>query len=163
MVRHAFCDGACSGNPGPGGIGVVVAELPTKEVIEEITEGYRLTTNNRMELAAFIKALHVVVDDKENRYKVHSDSLYVVDAINKGYLDRWRRLGWRCADRALKNKDLWVLVHHLWVIASKQKATITYLSGEDKWMRQADELAKGGIYNPANIDSGYECIREGGK
>lgn len=96
-----FTDGAAQGNPGPGGYGVV---LKFKDAVKELSEGFRLTTNNRMELLAVIKGLESL---KTNAHAVtiYSDSKYVVDAIEKGWL--W---GWEKKDFAKKaNPDLWRL------------------------------------------------------
>ena len=96
-------DGACIGNPGRGGYGVV---LQFGEQRKELSGGYRLTTNNRMELMGPIKALQTL----EQSYIVilYSDSRYVVDAIEKGWVERWRAKGWmrNKKDRAV-NPDLW--------------------------------------------------------
>jgi ribonuclease HI len=96
-----FTDGAAQGNPGPGGYGVV---MKFKDAVKELSEGFRLTTNNRMELLAVIKGLESL---KTNTHTVtiYSDSKYVVDAIEKGWL--W---GWEKKNFAKKaNPDLWKL------------------------------------------------------
>lgn len=101
-----WADGACSGNPGPGGFGVVV-EGP--EGNEEWSKGFRNTTNNRMELRGAIEALERV--PKGAQAVMHTDSRYVVDAIEKRWLDGWRKRGWRKSDGGeVKNVDLWVLL-----------------------------------------------------
>jgi ribonuclease HI len=99
----AYTDGACSGNPGPGGFGVVLLWNGHRR---EIARGYRRTTNNRMELLAVIAALEALKGP--SRVELWSDSQYVVHAIEKGWARRWRANGWRKADksRAL-NVDLW--------------------------------------------------------
>ena len=118
-------DGACSGNPGPGGFGAVI-ELPNgDEVI--VTGGDPQTTNNRMELAAVIEALALLKDcDVEaDLVTVRSDSKYVVDAFNQGWLANWQKNGWRtAAKKPVLNQDLWQRmleaaagydVHWVWV------------------------------------------------
>ena len=96
-------DGACLGNPGPGGYGVV---LRYGEVRRELSGGYRLTTNNRMELMAVIKALEAL--NRPCQVILHSDSRYVVDAIEKGWAKKWQANGWRRNKRELAlNPDLW--------------------------------------------------------
>ena len=98
-----YTDGACSGNPGSGGYGAVMLYNGARK---ELSEGYRLTTNNRMELLAVIKALEAL---KERcRINLYSDSKYVVDAVTKGWAKKWQANGWKKADksRAL-NTDLW--------------------------------------------------------
>ena len=96
-------DGACLGNPGPGGYGVV---LRYGESRRELSGGYRLTTNNRMELMAVIKALAAL--NRPCQVVLHSDSRYVVDAMEKGWAKKWQANGWRRNKRELAvNPDLW--------------------------------------------------------
>ena len=96
-------DGACLGNPGPGGYGVV---LRYGDARRELSGGYRRTTNNRMELMAVIKALAVLKEPCQ--VVLHSDSRYVVDAMEKGWAKKWQANGWRRNKRELAvNPDLW--------------------------------------------------------
>ena len=98
-----WADGACSGNPGPGGFGAIVVG-PDGE--EEISRGYKNTTNNRMELRGAIEALESVPSGASAL--LHTDSRYVVDAIEKRWVDGWMKRGWRKADGGeVKNVDLW--------------------------------------------------------
>ncbi len=98
-----FTDGACSGNPGAGGWGVV---LRYKGVDKELSGGEPETTNNRMELTAVIRALQALKEPCEVR--LTSDSKYVIDAIEKGWVYGWKKNGWRKADKQpAKNVDLW--------------------------------------------------------
>ena len=102
-VWRLWADGACSGNPGPGGFGAIV-EGP--DGAEEISRGYRNTTNNRMEMRGAIEALLRVPVGAKAILK--TDSRYVVDAIEKKWVDGWKRRGWRKADGGeVKNVDLW--------------------------------------------------------
>ena len=97
-----FTDGACRGNPGPGGW---AALLRTGGKEREISGGEKLTTNNRMELTAAIRALEAL--KKPCRIALHTDSQYVRDGITK-WIHGWRRNGWRTADRKpVKNAELW--------------------------------------------------------
>ena len=98
-----YTDGACSGNPGPGGFGAV---LQSGENRNELSGGFRSTTNNRMELLAVIAGLETL--RKPCGVTVFSDSRYIVDAVNKGWAVRWRANGWRRnkKDKAV-NPDLW--------------------------------------------------------
>ena len=98
-----YTDGACRGNPGPGGYGVV---LLSGDHRMELSGGYRRTTNNRMELLAVIQGLAAL---KERcRVRVHSDSKYVVDALAKEWAVKWRKNGWmRNKQDAAINPDLW--------------------------------------------------------
>lgn len=98
-VIYLYTDGAASGNPGPGGYGIV---LTCGDARKEISGGFALTTNNRMELLAVIKGLEAI--KWENAVvEVFSDSTYVVKAINEGWLDNWVKKGWK----KVKNPDLW--------------------------------------------------------
>jgi ribonuclease HI len=97
-----FTDGACSGNPGPGGWGAI---LRTGKVEKEIFGGERDTTNNRMELTAVIEALRALKRPVEAR--VHTDSQYVQKGISE-WIHGWKRRGWKTADKQpVKNVDLW--------------------------------------------------------
>ena len=95
-----YTDGSSLGNPGPGGFGCV---LLAGSYRKEISEGYRLTTNNRMELLAVIKGLEAIKWENAEVH-VYSDSSYVVNAINKGWLENWQRKGFA----KVKNPDLWM-------------------------------------------------------
>lgn len=94
-----FTDGAAKGNPGPGGYGAV---LKFGQHRKELSEGFRLTTNNRMELLAVIRALQEL-KSTEFPVQIYSDSKYVIDAIEKGWLWSWQKKGFK--DK--KNPDLW--------------------------------------------------------
>jgi ribonuclease HI len=96
-------DGACKGNPGPGAFGAVLVFGKHRK---EISGGYQLTTNNRMELRAAIAALKLLSEPCE--VEIHSDSRYLVDAISKKWIDGWKRRAWMKADgQPVKNADLW--------------------------------------------------------
>ena len=99
-----YTDGACSGNPGPGGFGVV---LLYGEHRKELCGGYRRTTNNRMELLAVIKGLEALKG--KCKVTLYSDSKYVLDALTKGWARRWRANGWRRNKKGqlAVNPDLW--------------------------------------------------------
>ncbi len=97
-----FTDGACSGNPGPGGWGAI---LRAGSHEKEISGGERQTTNNRMELTAAIKALEAL--KKPSKIVLHTDSRYLLDGVTK-WLKRWKANGWKTADKKpVKNDDLW--------------------------------------------------------
>lgn len=98
-----FTDGACSGNPGPGGFGTLLIHGPHRK---ELSGGFRRTTNNRMELLAVITGLEAL--KRSCRVMVYTDSNYIVQAVNKGWARKWRALGWmrNKKDRA-ENPDLW--------------------------------------------------------
>lgn len=96
-----YTDGACRGNPGPGGWAWVVPETG-----EYASGGEPDTTNNRMEMTAVIKALKAFADSKE--LVICSDSKYIVDCINKAWWKNWIKRGWKTADKKpVKNQDLW--------------------------------------------------------
>lgn len=98
-----YTDGACRGNPGPGGYGAV---LKYRQHRKEISGGFRETTNNRMEIYAAIAALEQLIEPCE--ITLYSDSRYLVDAISKRWLANWRRRGWIKADKQpVLNVDLW--------------------------------------------------------
>ena len=97
-----FTDGACSGNPGPGGWAAILRSTGHEK---EIFGGERLTTNNRMELMAAIKALEAL--KKPSTAVIHTDSRYVMDGLTQ-WLPRWKLNGWKTADKKpVKNGDLW--------------------------------------------------------
>lgn len=98
-----YTDGACSGNPGPGGWAAILVYGGTEK---ELSGGERETTNNRMELLAVISALKALKEPC--RVKIYSDSQYVCDGINKGWARSWKAKGWmRNNKEAAKNPDLW--------------------------------------------------------
>jgi len=99
MRINLYTDGACKGNPGPGGYGIVL-EFQGKK--KELNGGYKLTTNNRMELLALIVGLESI---KTQQYPIHvfSDSKYVIDSISKGWVFNWKTKGFK----GKKNQDLW--------------------------------------------------------
>ena len=88
-----YTDGSALGNPGPGGYGAV---LISGRFRKEVSQGYRLTTNNRMELTAFIEALRQLKEPCEVR--LCSDSQYVINGLEKGWAKGWKRRGWKKAD-----------------------------------------------------------------
>lgn len=99
-----YSDGACSGNPGPGGWGTIL--IYKDEYVKELSGGESLTTNNRMELTAVIKGLEALKEPCE--VTIYSDSKYVVDAINQGWAKKWRANGWmRSKKEEAKNPELW--------------------------------------------------------
>ncbi|MCD9014938.1 ribonuclease HI [Parachryseolinea silvisoli] len=98
MIR-IYTDGAAQGNPGPGGYGVV---MKFKDAVKELAEGFRLTTNNRMELLAVIKGLEAIKKDGI-AVTIYSDSKYVVDSVEKGWIWTWQKKNF---DKKA-NPDLW--------------------------------------------------------
>jgi len=113
-----YTDGAALGNPGPGGYAAVMLY---GDLRKEIAGGFRLTTNNRMELLAVIRALEKV-KSTEIPIRVYSDSQYVCNAILKGWLFNWRKKGW---DK-VKNPDLW---QRFYVLYERYKPTFHWVKG----------------------------------
>lgn len=102
-IVDIYTDGACSGNPGSGGYGVVMLYNGARK---ELSAGYRRTTNNRMELLAVIKALEALKE--KCHINLYSDSKYVVDGATKGWARKWKANGWRKSDKSKAlNIDLW--------------------------------------------------------
>ena len=98
-----YTDGGCSGNPGPGGYGAVILHNGHRK---ELSGGYRLTTNNRMEMLACIKAIESL--EPGCGVRLYSDSSYVVNGITKGWAGKWRKNGWiRSGSEKAQNVDLW--------------------------------------------------------
>ena len=100
---YIYTDGACSGNPGPGGYGTI---LKFNGQEKELSAGYKDTTNNRMELMAIIAGLESLKEKCE--VELYSDSKYIIDAVNQGWARRWRQNGWKRNKKdTAKNPDLW--------------------------------------------------------
>lgn len=149
MLINIYTDGSARGNPGPGGYGIV---LQYGKHSKELSAGYRNTTNNRMELLAVIRALETL---KINSISVviHTDSKYVCDAVEKGWLFNWNRTNFK----GKKNADLWRLF-----LALYNNFTISF-----KWIKghaghkeneRCDQLATNAADDTTNwlIDEGYE-------
>jgi ribonuclease HI len=132
-------DGACSGNPGPGGWGVV---LEYGDAVRELHGGEPLTTNNRMELMAAIQALEALT--RPVSVKLYTDSRYVLDGITK-WLPGWQARGWKTASKQpVKNLDLW---RRLVEAMARHQVTWLWVKGHagDPGNERADELARLGI------------------
>ena len=119
-----YCDGACSGNPGPGGWGTI---LRCGEYEKEFSGGEAQTTNNRMELTALIEGLRAI--KKPSQVEVYTDSSYVADGINKGWARGWQRNGWRKSDKKpALNPDLWeALLQEI----DRHEVTINWVRGHN--------------------------------
>ena len=131
-----YTDGACKGNPGPGGYGVVLISGGRKR---ELSGGFRKTTNNRMELLACIEGLRSL--KRPCNVVLTSDSKYVVNAMVKGWAKRWRSRGWRLSpSKPAKNPDLWA---QLLDLCSEHKVDFTWVKGhsEHPENERCDELA----------------------
>lgn len=98
-----YTDGACSGNPGPGGWGAILRWNGSEK---ELSGGEAHTTNNRMEMQAVIEALKAL--KKPCKVSIHSDSALIINAMTKGWIQNWQKKGWRKADKKpVENKELW--------------------------------------------------------
>ena len=131
-----YTDGACRGNPGPGGYGAILV-FRGKE--KEISGGEPSTTNNRMELMAAIAGMEALKEPCE--IVLTSDSKYLTDAINKGWLASWKRNGWRKADKsAVLNVELWQRIDELLSVHSVSFVWVHGHTGH-KYNERCDELA----------------------
>jgi len=140
-----YTDGACSGNPGPGGYGVVLLFDDTHGVThrKEIAAGYRQTTNNRMEIMGVIKGLEALKEPCS--VTLYSDSRYVVDAIEKKWAVNWRKNNWRRSDKKpALNVDLWKRVLTLLEI---HRVTFRWVKGHasNPENERCDALARAAI------------------
>ena len=145
-------DGACIGNPGPGGYGVV---LMYGEHRRELNGGYRRTTNNRMELMGPIVGLGLL--NQSCRVTLHSDSQYVVEGIEKGWAKRWRRNGWMRNKRdRVVNPELW---GKLLDLCEKHEVEFRWVRGHagDPENERCDQLAFEAAHKKdLQVDEGYE-------
>jgi ribonuclease HI len=142
-IVEIFTDGACRGNPGPGGWGFV---LRYRNQEKESCGGEAATTNNRMELMAVIRALEAL--KRPSRVRLFTDSQYVQKGISE-WIHSWKRRGWKTADRnAVKNEDLWRRLDEL---AARHEVEWHWVRGHSGHPEneRADELANRGIPNAA--------------
>jgi ribonuclease HI len=131
-----YTDGACKGNPGPGGYGVVLISGDRKK---ELSGGFRKTTNNRMELLACIEGLRSL--KRPCSVTLTSDSKYVVNAVVKGWAKKWRSRGWKLSpSKPAKNSDLWA---QLLELCSEHKVQFEWVKGHNEHPEneRCDELA----------------------
>ncbi len=147
-----YTDGACSGNPGPGGYGVILKYGSSEKCL---SQGYRLTTNNRMEILGLIVGLEMLKEPC--KVSIYTDSKYVVDSIMLGWAKKWRENGWKRnkTDKA-QNIDLW---DKLLKILEQHEITMNWVKGHagHEYNERCDKLAVG-AYNSGNLieDEGYE-------
>jgi len=153
MGIEIYTDGAAKGNPGPGGYGVVM-RYRGKE--KEISAGYRKTTNNRMELLAVIVALSHLKTDK-HEVTIYSDSKYVVDAVEKGWVFRWQQKGFKNK----KNVDLW---SRYLTLHDKFQPKLIWVKGHSGHSEneRCDQLAVNAAEQPnLPVDEGFEPSSQG--
>lgn len=147
-----YTDGACTGNPGPGGYAAVIVEGGRRR---EISGGFRLTTNNRMELYAAIAGLEALTD--RSMVRMFSDSQYLVESIQQGRVQAWKEKGWRKTKKErIPNSDLW---QRLLSLLERHQVTIEWVEGHagDPLNERANWLAQRALLRadlPA--DEGYE-------
>lgn len=141
-MKHVtlYTDGACSGNPGPGGWGAI---LMYGEKSREISGGAPETTNNRMEITAAIEGLKALKEPC--RVSVYSDSAYLVNAFLQGWIDNWRRNGWVKKDKTpVENQDLWKELLGLCGIHRVEWVKVKGHS-DNQYNNRCDELARAAI------------------
>ena len=148
-----YTDGACSGNPGPGGYGTVMQYGDNRK---ELSGGFRKTTNNRMELLAVIEGLQAL--KRPCDVTVFSDSKYIVDAVNEGWARRWQANGWKRnkREKAL-NPDLWA---RLLKLLGHHDVSLQWVKGHagNPGNERADALAVAASQgDDLSIDEGYEA------
>lgn len=144
-----YTDGSSRGNPGPGGYGAILMAGTHRK---ELSEGYRLTTNNRMELMAVIKAIEALKKPGMH-LTIYSDSQYVVRAVNEGWLANWIRMDFK----GKKNKDLWLHYHKL---AKAHHVRFVWVKGHatNPFNNRCDELATEAADGKVLlVDEGYEA------
>ncbi len=144
-----YTDGSSRGNPGPGGYGVL---LMYKQHVKEMSCGYKLTTNNRMELLAVIAGLESITN-KNIPVKIYSDSQYVVKAVNEGWLKNWIKTDFKGGK---KNSDLWLRFHAL---SAGLTLTFIWVKGHatNPYNNRCDELATTAAMGKNLLeDAGYQ-------
>ena len=142
-----YTDGACSGNPGPGGWGAI---LMYKEHKKEISGGSKNTTNNIMEVTAVIEALKNLKEPCTSPVEVYSDSAYVVNAFNNGWIYNWEKNNWKTASKdPVKNKELW---EELYELVRKFNVKFIKVKGhsDNEFNNRCDEIARGEIEKNRN-------------
>ena len=147
-IINIYTDGAAKGNPGPGGYGIV---LSYNKIQKELSEGFKLTTNNRMELLAVIIGLESI---RETGYKIiiYSDSKYVVDAVNKNWVFNWEKTSYK----KKKNSDLW---KRFLKIYRKHQVVLKWIKGHSGHSQneRCDQLAvQASLNKNLKTDTGYE-------
>ncbi|WP_291318453.1 ribonuclease HI [Desulfonatronospira sp.] len=137
QVVDIYTDGACLGNPGPGGYAAI---LSWGDLEKEIAQGSPHTTNNRMELMAVLEGLRAL--KYPCRVRIHTDSQYIARAINEKWLDKWQRNGWQTAQKEdVKNRDLW---EELAALLKEHQVEFKWVRGHSghDYNERCDQLAR---------------------
>lgn len=144
-----FTDGSCLGNPGPGGYGIV---MRYKQVEKTLARGYRLTTNNRMEMLAAVMALQALKEPC--RVILTTDSQYVRQGITQ-WIHNWKLRGWKTADKTRENADLWQALDKE---TARHQVEWRWVKGHagHRENEMCDELARQAAENPTEDDIGYQ-------
>ena len=135
-----YTDGACSGNPGPGGYAAI---LIYNNIEKEIVGGQKDTTNNKMEMMAVIKGLEMLKEPCE--VEVYSDSAYVVNCFKQGWIYNWQKNGWKNSQKEpVKNRELW---EELYALVKTHKVEFIKVKGhsDNEYNNRCDELARKAI------------------
>jgi ribonuclease HI len=146
-----YTDGSSRGNPGPGGYGAI---LMWGEKVKELSGAFRKTTNNRMELLAVIQAI-MALKTKELPVHIYTDSKYVVESVEKKWLDNWIKTDFKGGK---KNKDLWIVYHTL---SKPFKVKFHWVKGHanNPYNNRCDQLAtEAAINGPWQIDEAFENL-----
>ena len=151
-----YTDGACSGNPGPGGWGCI---LHFQGKIKEMSGHMPHTTNNRMEIFAVISGLGALKEPCN--VEVYSDSSYTVNAFNQHWIDNWQKNGWKNSKKMpVENDDLWKLLLQI-IKVKKMNVTFHKVKGhaDNPWNNRCDELATGAIseFKRMNTENTSDC------
>lgn len=184
MPIELYTDGSCLKNPGSGGYGYIIryydqtdgSEMPQEYTIE-FRQGYRLTTNNRMEIMAAIEGVNKIISLVEDltlngasQLDIFSDSEYLCNSINKGWIDKWQENNWMTSGfrgnqpTPIKNKDLWekVIEFRKKLKDISVNMSMTWVQGhaDNKWNERADQLAVEASHDTTNhlIDTTYEQV-----
>lgn len=154
MAIIAYTDGSSLGNPGPGGYGIILLETE-KKIKKEFSQGYRLTTNNRMELMAVIVALEKL-KKPQTEITIYTDSKYVCDSVEKKWVLDWEKKGFK----GKKNADLW---RKFLILYRRHKVSFQWVKGHstNEFNNRADELAVAAANSSdLAIDTEFEKLNE---
>lgn len=148
---NIYTDGACSGNPGPGGWAAILEFGPHKK---ELSGGMPQTTNNRMELFAVISGLGALKERCD--VQIYSDSAYVVNAFKQHWVENWKKNGWKTSDKKdVENQDLWKLL----LLTMRKHASVAFNKvpghADHPQNNRCDELARGEVQKIVRSDEDY--------